>query len=379
MRGTVERYGTSWRIRWDAGRGVNGRRMQRSKGGFTTKREAQAALAAELEAVRTGVAGDGSRLTVAAFLDAWLDGKRSLRPSTFRAYQGHIQVYLKPLIGHVQLSRLRADHIDCMHEDIIRGTVRRAPGAATVRRIHATLHNALQSAVRRRWISFNPAAQVELPPEPRRDRDVWTVDELRHFLNHCGGDRYGPAFHVLALTGLRRGELCGLRWQDVDVPSGVLLVRQQLVQSGRDLLFGPPKSRRGARAVHVDAGTVDVLKSVRARQAAEKLHLGQHYQDHDLVFAEPDGRPLQPQVLSRRFRALVSQTDLPRIVLHGLRHSHATHALAAGVDLTVVSRRLGHSTIALTADTYTRVLASVSRDAADRVAALLNLPAGEDA
>ncbi len=231
MRGTVERYGTSWRIRWDAGRGVNGRRIQRSKAGFATKREAQAALAAQLEAVRTGVAGDGSRLTVAAFLDAWLEGKRKLRPSTLRAYRGHIEVYLKPLIGHIRLSELRADHIDGMHEDILRGVVRRAPGAATVRRIHATLHNALQSAVRRRWLPVNPAAQVELPPEPRRDRDVWTVSELRHFLDHCAGDRYGPAFHVLALTGLRRGELCGLRWQDVDLQAAVLLVRQQLVES----------------------------------------------------------------------------------------------------------------------------------------------------
>jgi integrase len=371
VRGTVEKYGNSWRIRYEVGLKPNGKRDQRSKAGFKTKREAQEALSEALEQVRRGAVADVRGLTVGTYLTSWLDGKRKLRPSTRRAYESHIRVYLVPTIGHVRLSALRADHLDAMYETIRSGALRKAPSAATIRRLHATLHSALATAYKRRLIAHNPAGQVELEAAPRNARAVWSPSDLATFLQHVAADRLGAAYHLVAATGLRRGELCGLRWYDVDLDGGALVIRQQHVEVGRDIVVGEPKTKAGARTVALDAGTVAVLKAHKAAQAAERLAWGARYTDGGLVFPKEDGTPLRPEYVTRHFLALSSAAGLPRIVLHGLRHTWATHALAAGVDMLVVSRHLGHSSLALTADTYTRVLPEVSREAAELVAAMV--------
>jgi integrase len=378
MKGTVEKYGSSWRIRYEAGLTPNGKRDQRSKAGFATKRAAQEALSEALEQVRRGVVADVRGLTVGAYLTSWLDGKRKLRPSTRRAYESHIRVYLVPSIGHVRLSALRADHLDAMYETIRSGQLRKPPGAATLRRIHATLHSALATAYKRRLITHNPAGQVELEPAPRNVRAVWTPSELATLLQHAAADRLGAAYHLVAATGLRRGELCGLRWADVDLDGGALVIRRQHVEVGREIVVGAPKTKAGARTVAVDSSTIAMLKAHKATQAAERLAWGAGYSDGGLVFAREDGTPLRPEYVTRHFVALSVEAGLPRIVLHGLRHTWATHALAAGVDMLVVSRHLGHSSLALTADTYTRVLPEVARQAAELVAAMVRQAAAAD-
>jgi integrase len=377
MRGTVEKYGSSWRIRYEVGLKPDGKRDQRSKAGFTTKREAQEALTEALEQARRGVVADVRGLTVGAYLTSWLDGKRKLRPSTRRAYECHIRVYLVPTIGHLRLSALRADHLDAMYETIRSGAIRKPPSAATLRRLHATLHSALATAYKRRLIGHNPAGQVELETAPRNIRGVWTPAELAAFLQHAADDRLGAAYHLIASTGLRRGELCGLRWSDVDLDGGSLTISRQHVEVGRDIVVGAPKTRAGARQVALDKGTVAVLKTYKAAQAAERLAWGAGYQDGGLVFAREDGSPLRPEYVTRHFLALAEAAGLPRIVLHGLRHTWATHALAAGVDMLVVSRHLGHSSLALTADNYTRVLPEVARQAAELVAAMVRGASGQ--
>jgi integrase len=371
MKGTVERYGTSWRIRYEVGVKPDGKRDQRSRAGFPTKREAQSALHDALEQVRLGASADVRGLTVGKYLTDWLGGKRNLRPSTRRSYESHIRVYLTPTIGHVRLSALRADHLDAMYASIRAGELRKPPSVATLRRLHATLHSALATAYRRRLISHNPAGQVELEAVPRAPRDVWTPTQLAAFLRHASGDRLGAAYHLIGSTGLRRGELCGLRWIDVDLDAGLLTVRQQHVEVGKIIVIGPPKTKAGARQVALDAGTVAVLRTHKAAQATERLAWGSGYSDGGLVFACEDGSPLRPEYVTRHFLALAEEAGLPRIVLHGLRHTWATHALAAGVDMLVVSRHLGHSSLSLTADTYTRVLPEVSRQAAELVAAMV--------
>jgi integrase len=380
MRGTVEKYGNTWRIRYEAGVKPDGKRDQRSKAGFKTRREAELALAEMQEQIRQGIVQDVRKLTVGAYLDSWLLGKRKLRPSTVRSYESHVRVYLKPLIGQVRLAALRADHLDAMYDAIRAGNVGRKPSASTVRRIHATLHSALHAAYKRRLISFNPAGQVELETVERKPRAIWTPQELATFLVHAATDRLGPAYHLVAFTGLRRGELCGLRWQDVDLDSGTLAVTQQHVEVGRQIHVGAPKTRAGVRVVALDVASVDVLRKHKAAQNAERLSWGSGYQDHGLVFAREDGSPLRPEHVTRHFIELAEAAGVPRIVLHGLRHTHATHALAAGVDMLVVSRRLGHSSLSLTADTYTRVLPEVQRQAAELVAALMRqVPSSEHA
>lgn len=371
MKGTVEKYGPTWRVRYEAGTKANGKRDQRSKAGFKTKREAMAYLSEVEDLLRKGIVLDASKLTVGEFLDVWLEGKLALRPSTRRCYESHVRVYLKPLLGQVRLVSLRADHIDACYAAVREGKVRKAPSAASVKRLHATLHSALQTAYKRRLIAHNPAGQVELESVPRPERGVWSPSQLAHFLASTANDRLGSAYSLLANTGLRRGELCGLRWIDLDLESRTLVVAQQHVEVGRKIMVGEPKTKRGFREVALDRATVAVLRSHKAAQATERLAWGEAYADRGLVFAREDGSPYRPEYVTRHFLQLAKDAGLPRIVLHGLRHTHATHALAAGVDMVVVSRRLGHSSLSLTADTYTHVLPEVQREAAELIAGML--------
>ncbi|BEP13273.1 site-specific integrase [Acidothermaceae bacterium B102] len=378
MKGSVKKYGPTWRIRWDAGFKPDGSRDQRSRGGYATRREAEAALVEAMDLARHGQVFDAGKVTVGEFLDAWLASKRSIRETTYRAYGGHIRVYLKPLIGQVPLAALRAEHLDAMYASIREGKLRKAPGPATIRRIHATLRTALASAYKRRLIAYNPAGQVELDPEPLRERDVWVPSHLAAFVAFCSTDRLGAAFRLIAFTGLRRGECCGLRWSDVSLDQGTVTIRQQLIENGSELIFGAPKTKKGARVISLDPDTVAVLRSHKAAQATERLAWGPAYVALDLVFCQPDGSPVRPSSVSRRFDQLSKDLGLPRVVLHGLRHTHATHALAAGVSITVVANRLGHSRSSFTADTYTRVLPEVDKEAANLIAAMVKL-AGKDA
>lgn len=371
MSGTVQKYGSSWRIRYDAGYHPDGRRRQVSKGGFRTRREAEEALTEVRERVRTGVFTDAGKLTVAAYLDQWLAGKAKLRPSSARSYESHVRIYLKPLIGQLRLADLRATHLDAMYAQIRSAPRGRPLSPTTIRRVHATLHSALESAYRRRLIGLNPAGQVELVPVTTTHRQIWTPTQLASFLDHAAGDRLYALYHLVAFTGLRRGEACGIRWQDLDLDAGRATVAQQIVEVGRNLVLGAPKTRSGARVLALDAGTVAVLRTHRRAQLQERVAWGSGWKDTGLVFTRADGSALRPEYVTRHFLLLSERAAVPRIVFHGLRHTHASHALAAGVDATVVSKRLGHSSISLTLDTYTQVLPEVAQEAADLIAQMV--------
>jgi integrase len=178
-------------------------------------------------------------------------------------------------------------------------------------------------------------------------------------------------FHLVALRGLRRGEAAGLRWQDLDLEAGTLSVSGQLQQLGGRMVTAPPKSEAGRRVIALDATTIAALREHRARQSAERAAAGPGWCETGYVFTTTSGKPAGPDRMTRMFRCLVQESGLPPVTLHGLRHGAATLALAAGTDLKIVQDQLGHSTITLTADTYTCVLPETARTAAEHTAALL--------
>jgi integrase len=170
---------------------------------------------------------------------------------------------------------------------------------------------------------------------------------------------------------MRRGEVCGLRWEDVDFDSRVVRVRQQVVQLAGRCHIGPPKTKSGTRTIALDRGTADVLRAHRGRQNVERDRWGDAWVDSGLVFTREDGALLLPNHVTYHFRALVQSAELPVIRFHGLRHTAASVALAAGVAMKTVSDRLGHSSTAITADLYTHVSPAVAQDAADRIAEVI--------
>jgi integrase len=200
---------------------------------------------------------------------------------------------------------------------------------------------------------------------------TWDAPTLARFLEVTKDDRHQPAWLFLATTGCRRGEALGLRWSDVDLEAGRVVIRQTVSAIAHQIRVQPRTKSGKPRTIALDALTVVALRAVRARQAQERLLLGSDYEDRDLVFARPDGRPQHPEHFSMAFERRISRYELPRIRLHDLRHTWATLALAAGVDVKIVSERLGHASAKITWDIYQHVTPTMQTDAAETVARLI--------
>lgn len=364
-----------------------GKRRQFTRGGFLTARDAGQARAQVLAQYRAGTLPRVDRReTVRAYLERWYANKLDagqMRASTATAYRGHLDRYLLPHLGSIRLHELRGDHIERMFKAIrAREGMARPVGPTTERRILATLRSAISDAVRRRDLPHNSAAQVTLrPSEPRRVRP-WTPDEFWRFVGllegqdeHTAAGRLLPLVLVAAGTGLRLGEVTGLRWADVDLDGGWLVAAQQAQQVGRDVTYVRPKTRAGEdRRVALAASTVEVLRSWRARQSAARLAWGGAWQDSGLVFTASDGQPLMPFSVSRSFSRLVAAYGMPHMTFHGLRHLYITVLLLSGVPMAVVSKLAGHSSIQLTVNTYGHLLDEAAVDAAQHVDVFMARP-----
>lgn len=368
MRGHVHKRGATWSASWDEPRGGDGKRRQRKKGGFATRKEAQVHLTQVLASIDRHAYVQPERMTLADYLtQVWLPGL-TVRPSTRLAYESHVRIYLVPRLGHVPLQRLSRADLRRMFAELAISGIRKPLSEATLRRVHATVRAALNAALADDLILRNPAVGLKLEVPQRPEITVWSTEELRQFLTAIEGDPLYPVYHFIAMTGVRRGEAAGLRWADVDLPAGRVAIRRQLSQRGRLLEEGEPKTRRGTRSVALDPKTVGVLTTLRLRQAQDRLAWGAAYKASDLVFARENGSSVGPDHISGHFNLLVRKTGLKRIRLHDLRHTHATLMLSQGVPAKAVSERLGHSSIALTLDTYSHVLPALAEEAAVRAA-----------
>jgi integrase len=365
----------SWRYTLEYGRDSNGIRMQTSKAGFPTKGAAQSALK---EVVRTFMVDVGVHsLTVGDYLETWLAGKHALKPKTMSLYRDFTTNYLVPNLGEIRLLELRAHHLDRMYLAIALGRRGRPLSPSTIRRVHAVISSALNTAVKRRLIPYSPAEHIELAPENPRRPKPWSAEQCQTFLRHAAGrnDRLENLYHLLLVTGMRRGEAIGLRWEDVDLDGKALFVVQQITEVHGRGVVGTPKTKRGTRVIPIDQESVDMLQRQKETQDLERSAWGPEWNDAGLIFTREDGRPLRPEYATRHFQALAKQAGLPAVRLHDLRHTNASLALAAGVEMKVVSDRLGHSQISITADLYTHVNQAVGRAAAEKIADALNVPA----
>ncbi len=285
-----------------------------------------------------------------------------------------IRLYVDDRLGATELTHLRAGDLDDLYGQMLRGGRRDGRGGLsprTVRYLHTILNKALSDAVRTGRLRLNPAAAAE-PPSARAARapvfPVWSPAELARFLDAARDDPHYVAFYLAAATGLRRGELLGLRWRDVNLAGRELHVVQAVVEVDHEPRLAPPKTERSRRLVALDTRTVEILTRYRLRKNQE----GAEPDGDSLIFSRPGGAPIHPALFSYYFQRRVGLAGVRRIRLHDLRHTHATHALSAGVHPKVVSERLGHSTIAITLDTYSHVMPGMQREAAEAVAALVH-------
>ena len=358
MRGTVDSYSTKsgkrWRIRWDLPPdSETGERRRGQRRGFATKREASQALREELRRVDRGSYVAPDQLTVKEwFEDEWLPSRKpqdgaapghrgQLALSTWSQYRTYVSAYIVPHIGHLPLQQLSATDLDRLYDLLERSGGRSGAGLAakTLANTHGLVHKALVDAVKRGRVARNVANQVEPPKAERTIMRWWSVEELRRFVQHVEDDRIYAAWLLFATTGMRRGEVAGLAWEDVDLDVGTLTVRWQLgLVDGQPTFKLRPKSRAGRRTMALDPTTVEALRDHRRRQVEHRLAAGEAWEttatDHlgtsrtGLVFRWEDGSLINPDRFTRWFKAHCEEAGLPVIRLHDVRHSYASAGLA---------------------------------------------------
>ena len=382
MNGSVVKKGKRWYVITEGPRDRDtGKRKRDWTRGFRTKREAEAERVEILRRKHRGTFVERSSQTLGDYLtQVWLPSTAaSVRPSTLQSYEQTIRSYILPRLGTPRLQEVTAPTINSLYAYLLRkGRVRQPGGLSkkTVRNVHVVLHKALQDAVEWSLLSVNPASKARPPtPDqaPSRDLITWSVSELRRFLDHAhlSAPALFPAILTTAATGMRRGEVLGLRWRDVDLDGRRLSIRQTLISVSYEIRYSTPKTKRGRRSVTIDHHTVAALREHRASQLRQRLTAGPAWEDSDLVFCQADGTPIHPDYFSHAFTRIVETSGLPRIRLHDLRHTHATLALQAGIHPKVVSERLGHANTSITMDIYSHVTPSMQEEVAELVSGLL--------
>ncbi|MGH3089672.1 MAG: tyrosine-type recombinase/integrase [Rubrobacteraceae bacterium] len=333
-----------------------------------TKTEAKAALRQAMADSDRGLVFDADNLTLGEFLDRWLSDSvaDTVKATTFERYEQITRLHLKPSLGRVKLKGIAPAHIRGLYREKLDGGM----SSRTVRYMHTTLHKALKQAVMDGLIPRNATEAVKPPQPSREEMHPLTPDEAKHFLKTARdtGDRL-EALYVLAIhTGLRQGELLALKWNDVDLEDGSLQVRRTLSITKDGPVFTAPKTSGSRRSVKLTNTATTALRSHLKRQLAEIDRVGSLWNPGDadgLIFASETGEPLDRRIVTKhRFKPLLKRAGLPEIRFHDLRHTAATLLLSKNVNPKIVSEMLGHSTIAITLDTYSHVLPNMRDHAA---------------
>lgn len=377
----VKRGKGSYSIVLDLAPDATGKRRQHWQTVRGTKREAEDKLVELLHERNSGIDHPRERLTVAAYLDRWLADYvgPTLAPKTCQTYREVVKRRLVPAFGTVRLSSLRPTQIQAWYTLLLsEGRAKGAGGLSprSVLRYHQILHAALRQAVRWQLLVRNPADAVEPPRPGRRELQVPGAAEVRSLLAAADRTAYGPLVRLAVLTGMRRGELLGLRWGDVDLERASVNVQQTAQRlSGLGIVYRQPKTRLSRRSIALSPATVAVLRQQRRQQAEARLLAGPAYVDHDLVFASGLGTPVEAGTLARTWAKITEAAGAGHVRFHDLRHAHATLLLRQGVHPKIVSERLGHASIAITLDTYSHVVPGLQEAAAAQLDAILEAPA----
>jgi integrase len=308
---------------------------------------------------------------------SWLPVVRSrLKEGTFESYRCNMENHVLPRLGRARLNEITPRMLTDLYVELLeKGHMKNGRGLSprTVRYIHAIVHTALADAVDEGILATNPAERAK-PPKPRPSSTgelrFWEPHQLARFLHHVRGTPLEPLWHLAALTGMRRGEVCGLRWADIDFAHGRLSVRRSIVSVGYRMVETTPKTHQ-ARVIDLDEGTTNVLNRHRLRCDLAARANGHGLLETARVFCRPDGGVLHPETVTALFRTALREAGLPTIRLHDLRHTHATLAIRAGVAPKVISERLGHHTPAFTMQQYAHVLPGMQAEAATRIADLV--------
>ena len=357
-----------WTGTIELGRGPDGKRRRkyvRAKTKGETLRK-MAKVRADIEAGNPVV--DRTQ-TLSSYLKWWADNvlPGTVRDTTADGYRFTLRRYVEPHIGSKRLVDLGPEHVLAM----LRALQKEGLSDNTCRQARSVLRRALGDAVRYEVLGRNVAASVKAPPKrTNKSKEVFTIDQVRSLLATVEGERIEVMIHIALTLGARRGEILGLKWDDIDLGQQTLEIRRTLKRrSHHGLVLAEPKTSAGKRKLPLTDELNESLRRHRSRQAADRLAAGEAWQDQDFVFTTTIGTPIEPRNFERHWKALCDEANVPGYNFHTTRHTAATTMLNAGVPLESITKILGHASVATTADLYAQPSADTIRDAVDRGAA----------
>ena len=368
MNGYVaQRRGRFYAVIYEGRDPVTGKEIRRWHPAGTDRAEAEH-LASKLAAKETKRVGAVRSLTFGAYLTSqWLPAKKlHLATSTYRGYERNVQLHVLPVLGRIGLRRLRYQQIEALYDALLHPAEGRGLAPKTVYEIHLLIRGALGDALRRGLVTRNVAVVARAPKQrhlQRTEGTSLTGDELRQLLRTAAGHRFFPLYWLTAMTGMRRNEVLGLKWPDIDITKKRLHLNRGLVAVGYEIHQTRGKTKTARRSIDLDQTTLGVLQGWRSYQTAEFAAVGIDNRD-EWVFTNGDGEPIHPHAVYEAFRRIVHNAGVPRIRFHDLRHTHGSLLIKEGIPVKVVSERLGHANIAFTMQTYQHVLPGMQADAA---------------
>lgn len=356
-----------WSIILEVRDEATGKRKRRWHSFTGTKRKADDECARLIAELNSGNALEPNKATIAQFLGRWLDHiKTQVTPKSHERYAGIVNQNLIPAIGAIRLNKLKPVQISTAYSTAIESGRRDGTGGLsprTVGHMHRVLKQALGQAVKWKELTHNPADAVDPPRVEWKPMQTYDLPQTVELIDAVRGTPLLVPTVLAVLCGLRRGEICALRWRNVDLVAGQISVVESLEQTKAGLRFKSPKSGKG-RTVALSGTVVDELRAHRVKRAEELLRLGVRLSDNDLVLGHADGSMISPIYISQLWARSIKKTRLARLRFHDLRHAHATHLLSNGVHPKVASERLGHSKVGITLDLYSHVIPGMQEDAA---------------
>ena len=366
--GSITQRGDKYRVCFDYGVDRNGRRVRKYRT-FDTKRDATRAFNEHKVKMDKGTQIMPSEYTFAQWLDYWYKDiiLPQIEETTAYGYRGMIENYLKPQLGEIRLQKLTARDIQQYYTWLM-GEKELSPN--TVIKHHNLLTNTLNAAERQEYITKNPMRAVSPPKKRQREAKFYTPEQLGILLDKAVGTRLELPVFICAYLGLRRGELCGLRWSDVDLEHKTITIENTRTQAGKKEIEKGTKTASSTRTLYLPDTLCDMLKAAKENQQACRAEYKNAYDDNDYVVVMEDGRPFRPNYLSELFSKFLADNDLPKIVLHELRHTFASLSNQAGIPAYNIGKALGHSTPATTQKIYTHLLDQTHTQAVEGVAAI---------